>query len=291
MTAFGRAEVEAEGRTYTCEVRSLNSRYLDVSIRMPRRYSVLEERVKRLISSHVTRGRIELSVQVNGERGEAAPQRVEANLRLARDYHEQLERLRQELGIQEPVGLGLLLALGRDILEVKEEEESAELVWERISQPVESALASLDGMRLEEGRVLGADFAERLSALEGLLDRISERTPSLVEDYRSRLRERIQAALKEAEVDEGRLVQEVAIFADRADVTEELVRARSHIEQFRAMLEAEEPVGRKLNFLLQELNREVNTIGSKAPDAAVSQLVVEAKSELERVREQVQNIE
>ncbi len=291
MTAFGRAESEAEGRKYTCEMRSLNNRYLDVLVRLPRRYAVLEERVKKLVAARVTRGRVEVAVQVNGEKGEGAPVRVEVNLGLARNFHEQLERLRRELGIAEPVGLELLLSLGRDIFEVKEEEESAEAVWEKLSRPVEAALTALEAMRAEEGRILSADFTERLGAVEGLIERVSERAPALVEEYRAKLTERIRSALGELSVDEARLLQEVAIFADRADVAEELVRARSHLEQFRALLEAEEPVGRKLNFLLQELGREVNTIGSKAPDAAVSQLVVEAKSELERMREQVQNIE
>jgi uncharacterized protein (TIGR00255 family) len=291
MTAFGRAESEAEGRKYTCEMRSLNNRYLDVLVRLPRRYAVLEERVKKLVAARVTRGRVEVAVQVNGEKGEGAPVQVEVNLGLARNFHEQLERLRRELGLAEPVGLELLLSLGRDIFEVKEEEESAEAVWERLSRPVEAALTALEAMRAEEGRILSADFTERLGAVEGLLSRVSERTPALVEEYRAKLTERIRSALGELAVDEARLLQEVAIFADRADVAEELVRARSHLEQFRALLEMDEPVGRKLNFLLQELGREVNTIGSKAPDAAVSQLVVEAKSELERMREQVQNIE
>lgn len=288
MTAFGRAELEAGGRIYTCEVRSLNNRYLDVSVRLPRRFGVLEDKIKRLVQTHVTRGRVELSVQVNGT--EATPQKVEANLGLARQYQRELERLRHEFGIKEPVSLTMLLSL-RDLFEFKEEEESAELVWERVSQPVEAALIALDTMRQEEGRTLAADFAERLETLVGLLDDISRRAPGVVEDYRRRLTERIRAALGEAQFEETRLIQEVAIFADRADITEELVRARSHVEQFRGMLEAPEPVGRKLNFLLQELAREVNTIGSKAPDAAISQLVVEAKSELERMREQVQNIE
>jgi uncharacterized protein (TIGR00255 family) len=295
MTAFGRAELEVEGRSYVCEMRSLNNRYLDVSVRLPRRYNVLEDKIKRLVAARVNRGRVELSVQINGYRGESAPlQRVEANLELARGYQRELERLRQELGIEQPVTLEMLLGL-RDVLELKEEEESVDLVWERLSRPVEGALAALDAMRLEEGRTLAADFRERLGLLAGLLSRIEERAPALIEDYRKRLAERIQAAVQaisgEAEVDEMRLIQEIAIFADRTDVTEELVRARSHLDQFRALLEAEEPVGRKLNFLLQELGREVNTIGSKATDAAVAQLVVEAKSELERLREQVQNIE
>jgi uncharacterized protein (TIGR00255 family) len=289
MTAFGRAELEAEGRIYICEIRSLNNRYLDVSVRLPRRYSVLEDKVKRLVTTHVTRGRIELIVQVNGT-AESSPQRVEVNLGLVRQYHRELERVRHEFGLKEPVSLGLLLSL-RDVLEFKEEEESAELVWERLRQPVEAALIALDAMRLEEGRTLAADFTERLRVLSGLLDDVSGRAPAVVEDYRRRLSERIRTALGEVQLEEARLIQEVAIFADRADITEELVRARSHLEQLRGMLEAPEPVGRKLNFLLQELGREVNTIGSKAPDAAISQLVVAAKSELERVREQVQNIE
>jgi len=291
MTAFGRAEMEAEGRTYTCEVRSLNNRYLDVSIRLPRRYGILEEKVKRLVTTYVTRGRVELTIQVNGA-GEASPQKIEVNLGLAKQYHEQLDRLRGALGIKEQVGLSAMLGL-RDLFEFTEEEEGVEQVWERISRPVEAALAALDAMRLEEGNTLAADFTQRLDALSALLATVESRAPGVVEDYRRRLTERIQAALQaaDAQVDETRLIQEVAMFADRADVTEEMVRARSHIEQFRAMLGAEEPVGRKLNFLLQEMGREVNTIGSKAPDAGISQVVVEAKSELERLREQVQNIE
>jgi uncharacterized protein (TIGR00255 family) len=289
MTAFGRAELEAEGKKYTCEMRSLNNRYLDVLIRLPRRYGVLEDRVKRLVAARVTRGRVEVSLQIEGA-GDAIPQRLEVNMALARQYHEQLERVRREFDIKEPVGLALLLGL-RDVIEVKEEEESIDAIWAQMARVVEAVLSALDDMRLAEGRTLAADFTERLNMIEGLLARVAQAAPAVVEDYRNRLAQRIQAALGDFEVDQGRLLQEVATFADRADVTEELVRARSHIEQFRIMLEAPEPVGRKLNFLLQELGREVNTIGSKAPDAAVSQVVVEAKSELERMREQVQNIE
>ncbi|MFH0811028.1 MAG: YicC/YloC family endoribonuclease [Pseudomonadota bacterium] len=291
MTAFGRAEIAEDGRTYTCEIRSLNSRFLEVSIRLPRRYGVIEEQVKKQVAAHLSRGRVELAVQVNGDRGENAPVRCEINLAVARSYHEQLERLRLELGIAQPVGLEVLLGVGRDIFETKEEEENIEVVGERIGRLVEAALRALDAMRLEEGRALGADFAERLLLLEGLLSGIAERCPAVVEDYRRRLAERVRSALAEAGMDEARLLTEVTIFTDRTDVSEEQVRARSHMEQFRSLLRGPEPVGRKLNFLLQEMNREVNTIGSKSADVGISRLVIEAKSELERMREQVQNVE
>ena len=289
MTAFGRAEKEVEGRTYAAEIRSVNRRYLEVSVRLPRQLLPLEERVRNLVATRISRGRVDVIVRVRN--GSEAISSIEVNLPLAKAYHKALRELNDTLEIDEKVGLRELLGFER-IVVATEPEADLEKTWEPLSSCVSGALDGVDVMRISEGKAIYNDFQKRLHSVEESLSRIKVLAPSVSLEYHDRLKERI-AVLTEGkvEIDPNRLAQEAAFLADKSDITEEIVRAESHLSQFRTIMESEGPVGRALDFLLQELNREVNTIGSKAGDAELSHTVVSLKSELEKIREQVQNVE
>ncbi|NVM23577.1 MAG: YicC family protein [Desulfobacterales bacterium] len=289
MTAFGRAENIVEGRTYTVEMRCLNGRYCEISVRMPHRLLPLEDRIKKLVASKISRGRVDLTVKVKG--GSQSDVEIEVNLPLAKAYYKTLAELNEALGIEEKVGLETLLGMEKIITAI-EPEEDLEKTWPDFSSCISDALEGIDAMRISEGKAVYRDFQKRLQSVEDGLLRVKELAPSISSQYHDRLRERI-AALTEGtiELDPNRLAQEAAFLADKSDITEEIVRAESHLKQFRSMIESEGPTGRALDFLLQELNREVNTIGSKGGNARLSQMVVAVKTELEKIREQVQNIE
>jgi len=291
MTAFGRAEKTVEGCSYTVEMRCVNRRYCEISVRMPQFAAggPLEERIKKLVAAKVSRGRVDVVVKIkNGSR--TLPE-IEVNVPLAKAYYNALSKLNESLGIEERVGLETLLAL-EGIITATEPEVDLEKTWADLSTCVSDALESVDVMRISEGKAIYDDFQKRLLSVEEGISGIRVLAPSVLSEYRSRLNERI-AVLTEGkvELDPNRLAQEAAFLADKSDITEEIVRAESHLKQFRTMLESEGPAGRTLDFLLQELNREVNTIGSKAGDARLSHIAVQLKSELEKIREQVQNIE
>jgi uncharacterized protein (TIGR00255 family) len=288
MTGFGRIERDVDGKKIVVEIRSFNHRYRDTVIKLPRKYAILEERAKGLISSYINRGRVEISVQVNG--GISPGERLELDMDLARSYLHVLTRLKEELSISGDVSLECMIGL-KDIVTLKEEGEDIEYVWEVLRVPLEQALSTVEQMRIEEGGALRDDLVNRLTIIDRVLGEIKDRSPSIVLDYQNRLWQRIKSHVGDVDIDQNRLAQEVAYFAERSDITEEIVRSQSHLSQFRKMLDHDQPIGRKLEFLLQELNREVNTIGAKAQDALISQKVVDVKSELEKLREQVQNIE
>jgi uncharacterized protein (TIGR00255 family) len=231
-----------------------------------------------------------VNVTVKAAGAAEAPPRLVLNRPLVREYRRVLEELRAELGSDQDPGLAPFLA-NRDLILVEEADPDLEAMWAELAPAVEAALEELEAMRLAEGAHLAADLAERLDRLAGLLQEAAAAAPEVAEAYRQRLHERIAKLLPDVEADPQRLALEVAVIADKCDITEEAVRAQSHLEQFGVFLAAAEPVGRKLDFLLQELNREANTMSSKLPDAPASQLVVEIKAELERLREQVQNLE
>lgn len=287
MTAFGRSEHEVNGRRVLVEIRSFNHRYCDILVRLPKKYVALEEKAKSLISKYVTRGRVEVSVQMN--EGHTAD-RLELDIELAKTYFALLTRLKEELNIPGDITLESMMGF-KEIVSLKEEGEDMDYAWRILQPPLEQALHAMKQMRIEEGNTLREDFLIRLDAITSALDEIKDRSHSLIPAHRDRLHQRIKSYIGGLEVDQNRLMQEVAYFVERSDVTEEIVRCKSHINQFRDMLDYGEPVGRKLNFLLQELNREVNTIGARAEDASISHKVVDIKAELERLREQVQNIE
>jgi uncharacterized protein (TIGR00255 family) len=291
MTAFGRAEKSVEGRTFTVEIRSLNSRYREVVVRVPTQFLPLEDQIKRLVLTRISRGRVELTIKV--ENGSQSVPDIHVNFPLAKEYYMALCELNEALQIEEKVGLQTLLGM-QGIISVVEPEKDLKETWSCLSSCIREALEGVDTMRISEGMAICQDFRNRLRSVEESLFRIKESAPSVLSQYYGRLKERIALLTQgSVEVDPSRLAQEAAFLADKSDITEEIVRAGSHLRQFRSMIESEGPSGsgRALDFLLQELNREVNTIGSKCGDARLSQMAVEIKSELEKLREQVQNVE
>jgi len=287
MTGFGRGEAEREGVTVTVEAISVNNRFCDVAVRMPRSFSEMESKLAEKVRARIRRGRVNLSVTCKEAAvGEKA---LEVNVELARVYRDMLSELQKELDLDGSVDVHLIASLP-DVFKYEPKEVASEHIWALISEASDAALDALDEMRRAEGERLYDDFVERIGGLEELLRRIEESAPERVVRLRDRLREQVARLLTE-QVDEQRLAMEIALFAERSDVTEECVRFHSHDQQFLTALEAGEAVGRKLNFLLQEMNREANTIGAKANDATISHFVVAIKEEIEKLREQVQNVE
>ena len=288
MTGFGRGEASGRGRTYTVEVQSVNHRFLEVRCRLPKRLVGLEPRLQREVQQRFARGHFEMSVQEKDLEGRARMLKVDVPL--ARQYVELLRALQREMGLPGQVTLEML-ASHREVISVEESEESVEDIWAEIVPALSGALAALAAMRSQEGAALVEALRRHLDEIEGILDRIVGRTGDLVTAHRNRLRERVADLLEGRVPDPMRLEQEVALLAERGDVAEECDRLSSHLRQFRNTLEQAGPQGRRLDFLLQEMNREANTIGSKAADASLAQDVVDLKTAIERLREQVQNLE
>lgn len=288
MTGYGKAEAALAGGRIVVEIRSVNHRYGEIYVKLPRTLMAFENEVRKCAASRLKRGKIEIFVQQEGVAGQDSLPRP--NIPLARAYYEAFVRIKEELGVDEPVSLALV-ASQRDVLGAGESEEMAESLREQLLAAVQGAAEGLDAMRLKEGSALMEDLKARRTTLSSLIGGVAERAPQVVADAAKRTKERVAQLTGESGVDEGRLAQEIAFLADRCDITEELVRFDSHLRQFDDILLVDEPVGRKLDFLLQELNREVNTIGSKANDAEIASYVVQLKAELEKIREQVQNIE
>jgi uncharacterized protein (TIGR00255 family) len=289
MTGYGRSEVHDEHVQLTVEARSVNHRYLDIMIRYPRLYTPLEARMKQLVGSHFARGRIEITIvqQTLDDVG----QRLDVlDQGRARQYYETLQQLQATLRLPGTIDLGLLLTQ-RDILRIEDAQMDAEAGWKLLAQGLHAALLTLGQMRAQEGGFLGQDLRQRVASIVVYVDAIRQRLPDVVTTYRQRLEERIADLFEHHELDPERLYHEVVLFAERTDVTEELTRLEAHLQAMTQLLEAPGPIGRKSDFLLQEMNREVNTIASKSNDAKISQDVVEIKSELERMREQIQNVE
>jgi uncharacterized protein (TIGR00255 family) len=288
MTGYGRSEVHNAQLQLTVEARSVNHRYLDVALRYPRFYTPLETRMKRLVSQHFARGRIDITIAVQS--GSAERRSLSLDYALAQQYYNALQQLQKTLQLPGTIDLSTMLSL-RDILTVEEASTDVEEAWELIATGLEEALQALKHMRLQEGAFLGRDLQERLQAIMHHVDAIRQRVPLVVTEYRQRLEQRVQELFQQFTLDAERVSQEAILFAERADVTEELIRLEAHMHAFAGMLLEPDAVGRKIEFLLQEMHREVNTIASKSNDAEISQRVVEIKSELERMREQIQNVE
>ncbi|ANA39968.1 MULTISPECIES: YicC/YloC family endoribonuclease [Geobacter] len=288
MTGYGKSVVETDtGRTIV-EIRSVNHRYGEVYVKMPRTLLAFENDVRKTVGDRLKRGKIEVFVQrEEAVGGENLPS---VNVPLAKSYRDAFEQLKRELDLTDPVTLPLILSQ-RDVLSAREEDGNEDALRGELLGAVRGAVEAMEAMRLREGEALLADLTARRRTLSDIIERIALRAPAMVAEYAARLRERLTQLLSGTTLDETRFAQEVALMADRSDITEELVRFRSHLVQFDDTLTLSEPVGRKLDFLMQEFNREVNTIGSKAGDADTAALVVELKAELEKIREQVQNIE
>jgi len=289
MTAYGRSEYLLGDTLFVAEIRSLNNRYRDIILRIPKNYQALEKELKTIIASRIRRGRVEVSVQIVNN-GEESPYSLKLNMPLVNSYFKIFNQLAKNLGLDQEIQLDSLCQM-KDVILFKSEEGDVEKLRTGFQQVVEQGLDSLDVMRIKEGEAIEADFLERLNLLEDYFNEVGNRAPSLVEEYRKRLKDKIDRILKDMTLDDIRLAQEVALFAERSDITEEIVRIRSHLKQFREYLSMDDAIGRRLDFLIQELNREVNTLSSKASDSFISKVVVEMKAELEKLREQVQNVE
>lgn len=287
MTGYGRCHIEEDGREMTVEVKSVNHRFLDISYRLSRALSFLDDAVRKGVGARVARGHVDVFVIYANHRQDAKEVHVDTALALA--YQKAVAELSASLGREEELPLSDYTRLP-DVLTVQEKEEDQQTVRALFERALSGALDGLVAMREQEGERMRADILEKIGNIESIRDGVAERAPLVVAEYRDKLHQRI-AALTEGEIDEARLITEVAIFADRAAIDEELVRLLSHAAAIRETVELAEPVGRKLDFLVQELNREVNTIGSKASDTTIAQAVVKAKGEIEKLREQVQNIE
>jgi uncharacterized protein (TIGR00255 family) len=288
MTGFGRGEYEAAGLQATVEIRSVNHRFSEIMVRIPRQYFLLEEKIKNQVQKDIARGH--LDIYINIKDGREKKRNVKLDKELAVAYYNCLREMANFLNIDFELDLDDLAQLP-DVLIVEEKETDLDDVWMVVEKALSEGMTHLLEMRDREGTILYKDFITRRSRIAGLLDEIKVRIPSLVEELHSRLKSRLQILLDDAEIDEARLATEVVLFAERSNITEEVVRLSSHLEQLEEILQAKGSVGRKIEFLLQEMNREINTIGSKAADLTISPLVVEIKSELEKMREQVQNIE
>lgn len=288
MTAYGRGEYEMGRTDLTAEIKSLNNRYRDIILRLPSALQEFEDLIRAEISSRVKRGRIEVSIQLTGN--EDTTYELELNRPLLNAYMKIYEAMNDEFGITEKLKPDFFLQL-RDAVISKPRELDTEESKTAIEKLLGQALDSLDTMRIQEGSTLEADLHNRLNLIKDYLELIEERAPSVITEYRDKLKNRIDAISEDLEVDETRLAQEVALFAGRCDITEEIVRARSHLDQFHTYMKMDDSIGRRLDFLVQELNREINTISSKASDSSISANAVEIKAELEKIREQIQNIE
>lgn len=288
MTGFGRGEFTGELGRIVVEAKAVNHRFSEVVFRMPRQFNPLEDQARKLVLREVTRGRVDVFVTWTPS---ARTKSVQVDKDLAMAYYYALKELGEEIGSNLELTADTLTRLP-DVFSVVEAELTAEELWPPFAEALSAALSGLLAMREREGAALAQDLLSRIQRIEQIRNEIAQRAPLVVEEYRAKLTRRLEELLPPSSgVDPQRLAQEVAIFADRADISEELQRLASHMVQFRSALAGDGPVGRKLDFLVQELGREVNTIGSKANDAAITNLVVEAKSELEKVREQVQNME
>lgn len=288
MTGYGRGDSEKEGKSFTVEMRSVNHRFCEVVIRLPKYYVALEDRIRKVIQEKVFRGRLDVFITVD-ERGRGNKSvRVDKDLAIA--YYNALEDLRETIGIDGKVKI-TDVARYPDVINLEEVQEDIEQTWPSLKQAVDSALEQLVNMRSTEGQRLCVDLKKRVAKLAEYTEEISSRSPSVVAEYKDKLQSRIKELAADIDIDENRLAVELAIFADRSSITEELVRLRSHFLETNNSMDLEEAVGRKLDFLVQELNREFNTIGSKSNDLSISSIVINAKSEVEKIREQVQNIE
>ncbi len=288
MTAYALATLQEEDLEFTVEIRSYNSRYLDLSLRMPSAYMPLEDRIKQQVQEMVDRGRVEMRVQVREPQG--AVSGFEVDEIRARAYQMAIGQLRDAVQFKGHIPLEMILS-GGDMIRPVEVERDTEARWPLLKAVVEDALDRLDDMRYREGSALETDFRSRMAELETLLSRIESLSEGLLAVYQKRLADRVAVLVGDTvDVDPARIAQEAAILAEKSDISEELVRARSHVSHFLAVMDAEDAPGRKLNFLLQEFNREFNTMGSKTSRSDVAHSVVEAKSVIEKIREQVQNV-
>jgi len=289
MTGFGRGSAQVNSITATVEIRSVNNRYIDVPVRLPRDLSDYETDIQARIRQAFDRGRLEVTVEVEREAEENLP--IQVNTKAARAYGRLLEALRHAAGIIEPVRLEHITRYGDVFVTAEIDPAAKQQMWQAVDAALAEAIAAMQAMRRQEGLALQADLEARLAAIEEALALVEERAPQRVQESQQRLRDRLNELLQDDRIDEDRLLQEIAILADKLDVHEECVRLHSHLGLFREALAGSESVGRKLNFIVQEIHREVNTISAKANDAEIAHRAVAMKDEVEKLREQIQNVE
>ncbi len=288
MTGYGRGVFSNEDYSVTIDLKSINHRYLELYFKIPKSYSFLEDKLRREISGKISRGKVEISLTI--EQLSPINDQVELDHSFLRSYLKVIRELKENYGIEGEVDLKTIITLP-ELLDYHQPDVDQEKLFEKVRQALDMALQALIESRKIEGQGLCRDIHDKLSTLEVYRQELLVQAPKVVAAYQERLSKRITELTVGIEVDQGRLAAEVAIFADKSDVTEELVRIESHLKQFNQILETTEPIGRRMDFLIQELNREINTVGSKASDITIAQLVINFKAELEKIREQIQNIE
>ena len=288
MTGYGRAQGSFSGGDITVEVKSVNNRYLDCGIKLPRGYAYLEEGIKSQVQKSISRGKVDVFITINSAGADNV--KISVNTPVAEGYLAAMRQLVEQYGIQDDISASAISRFS-DVFIVEKQEQDENEVKSAISGVVDQALAAFDAMRTREGEALKTDLLQKAQGILTLVARVEERSPITVKAYRDRLTAKMQEVLEERQIDEARIIQEAAIYADKVAVDEETVRLRSHVDQLESMLTEGGVIGRKLDFLMQEMNREANTIGSKGNDVEQAKNVVNIKSELEKIREQIQNIE
>lgn len=288
MTGYGRCQQTIDGRDILVEIKSVNHRFFEFSARVPRVYGYLESQLKSYLQGKVSRGKVDVGVTILTLEGIDA--NVEINHALVQSYVNALRSVKDEFALTDDLSLSAISRFA-DIFTVRKNVEDEQVIWDSVRTVLDGALANFIRMREVEGERMKADILSRLATIEERVAFVEERSPQTVEEYRNRLYAKMQEVLKDSKIEEQRILTEAAIYSEKIAVDEETVRLRSHIRQFESILQSEEPIGRKLDFLVQELNREANTIGSKAQDIEIARIVVDIKSEIEKIREQIQNIE
>ncbi|MBN1828960.1 MAG: YicC family protein [Deltaproteobacteria bacterium] len=290
MTGYGRSDTAHEGRRFIVEIKSVNHRNCEISVRLPLQLSPLEIQIKQKVTERIVRGRVELTVKMEQTQQGNLQESIQVNIPLIKGYFEALRRVKKQFGLQEEIKLAHLLGL-RDVFSTSEEDLPIDALWAGLEISLDSALEELMAMRRREGASLHRDLCERADTIKDAVDQVRERAPWVVTEYQERLAARIAELTKGIGFDDARLAQEVAFMAEKSDITEELTRLDSHLQQFRSFLDKGGAVGRNLDFLLQEMHREVNTVGSKSSDIDIVRKVIALKTEIAKVREQIQNIE
>ena len=291
MTGFGRGEYSDKDYRFTVEIKSVNHRYNEIALRMPKIFYCIEDKIRKTIDAELKRGRIDVYITVDEFKEKERTIKIDKELAIA--YHKSIKELAQVLNISSDKDNVYQISKYQDILKLEEKEEDINLIWPKLEAAIKDAICALMNMRQTEGNNIYNDLTARLDTLENYISQIEERAPKIINEHREKILTKIRDLLASvgSEPDEGRLLTEAAIYAEKTNITEELVRLASHIKQFRSTLNSEESIGRKLDFIIQEINRETNTISSKANDFEVSNFIVEIKSEIEKIREQIQNIE
>lgn len=288
MTGYGRRETVTEGKKIMTEIKSVNHRYADYNIKVPRHLGFLEDKIRKHVSQYITRGKVD--IYLNVENYDTADKEITLNKPLAKNYIEVLHSLRDEFGLTDDITVSTV-ARNTEIFQTERVEEDEEKLWDSVRGVMDEALSDFISMREREGERIQKDLCERIEYMNSLVDKVDKRSPDTVQEYSDRLYAKIKEVLEGREIDEARILTEVAIYADKVAVNEETVRLKSHFAEFDEIISSGEPAGRRLDFLIQEINREVNTIGSKASDIEIAKTVVTLKGEIEKLREQIQNIE